>query len=216
MQNQSRKDVLAGMHPPHRATPSTPTATVSLPDGGTLCETGVFAFNEPALSRPAPQWRALRQGSVYLLRGGAPFNAVPRVVPIEQDQSSEEACLQLDSELESMLAEPVEAGVRHPAETVLGRLLDCDNGCERVQKRLYRPSSGRSDLVMCLGRSRRPADIPAIVDGVIALLESRRLDERTVAVRALEAWHTDKALLALRIHREPDGWLAGYIARVLG
>lgn len=116
-------------------------------------------------------------------------------------------------------AEPVEDGYTHPAETDLAEM--ARNGGQVARDWLSGalaeggwPRSLAAGLLRLLGRHR-------IFTGawrlrVIQLaLASSDIELRDAGVQAVESWGDPETVEMLRAHREPCGWLADYIERVI-
>lgn len=123
--------------------------------------------------------------------------------------------------ISTLVDEPIEDGVTHPAEHVIDEALrtnswECRDWLSRALVEHYqtRPSISAS-IVRCVGRleydrvgnwGMRVAD---------DALRHKDVEVREAAVRALEAWGGCEALGVLRRHRDTEAWLNEYVQQVI-
>ena len=121
----------------------------------------------------------------------------------------------------TLLDEPIEDGVRHPAEHVIDDALganssDCRDWLSRVLVEQYqtRPSISAS-IVRCIGRleyDQVGAWGMRVADDA---LRHKDVEVREAAIRALEAWGGRKALDILRNYEDERPWLNEYVRQVI-
>lgn len=121
----------------------------------------------------------------------------------------------------TLLDEPIEDGVTHPAEGLIEEALcadssDCQNGLSQVLVENYptRPTLCAS-ILRCIGRIDyvrvREWGLGVVDDA----LQNRDTEVREAAIRALEAWGGPEALDMLRSHKDAEAWLDEYVQQVI-
>ena len=121
----------------------------------------------------------------------------------------------------SFEVDPVEDGMEHPAEGIIGEAVRCEEG-ERVLGWLRdfctdaaQPSFAASTL-RCLGRQDNVGTISWRVGLVCDSLAMDSVEIRDAAVQAIESWGDPDLVEVLRSHVEPEPWLRQYIFDVVG
>ncbi len=121
----------------------------------------------------------------------------------------------------TLLDEPIEDGVTHPAEHLIDKALridsaDCQNWLSQALVELYptRPTLGAS-IVRCIGRLDYERVGEWGMHVVDDALRNRDVEVREAAIRALEAWGGRAALEMLRGHKDTKDWLNEYVQQVI-
>ena len=121
----------------------------------------------------------------------------------------------------TLLDEPIEDGVTHPAEALIDEALrtnssKCRDWLAQVLVEHYqtRPSISAS-IVRCIGRLEYDRVGNWGMHVADDALRHKDVEVREAAVRALEAWGGSEALGMLRSHRDPVAWLNEYISQVI-
>ena len=126
-----------------------------------------------------------------------------------------------DKLVTTLLDEPIEDGVAHPAESLIDEALCADSStCQDwlsqvlAEHYLTRPSMYAS-VVRCIGRldyDRVGGWGMRVVDHA---LKNTDAEVREAAIRALEAWEGPRALEMLRRHEDAEPWLDEYVQQVI-
>lgn len=117
-------------------------------------------------------------------------------------------------------ADPLEDGMDHPAERVIGEALR-SAPAELVLDWFgdivvdpARPSFAAS-VLRCLGRQSRPGTASWRAGVVRGALAQDDVELRDAAVQAAELWADREAVDVLMSHREPEPWLRQYVLDVI-
>ena len=119
----------------------------------------------------------------------------------------------------SFLEEPVEDGVTHEAEKILGDAVR-HLGRERTLERLFEMCTDDSaaafaaSALRCLGRLEKGVPPKWQEKFVLGGLRSADFEIRDAAVQAAESWGSGNLMDILMSHDEPESWLADYISKV--
>ena len=122
--------------------------------------------------------------------------------------------------LSAIESEPLEDGIRHPAEDVLDaafRLHPTSSLLAWVQDialDTHSPTTAAS-VLRCLGRRARPANSSWRAALVKGALSTDEVDVRDAAVQAAESWGDVQILGVLRSHVEQVRWLRTYTEYVI-
>ena len=157
-----------------------------------------------ASSRPAS---VLKAGNVRFLRDLPP--------------SGEQFRTRLDDDLHRAFeAEPVEDGVIHAAEDVIGAAVRSIHGHEALEcLRFYaldaeNPAFAAS-VLQCLGRVLGVGTAPWRASLIRDALRAKSLQMRDAAAQAVETWGDQEAVEVLASHVDPDDWLRDYVTDVV-
>lgn len=145
---------------------------------------------------------AIQVNSTWTSRHTATFDASPTNTP------------SLRSLITAIMAESVEDGVQHPAETLLSAFTQA-HGVVGVLEAIAEAAARRlkADFLKLLARSA-PLDTSTRSAVIANALKSSDLEIRDAAVQAAETWHDPALAQILRAHKEPVPWLADYATRV--
>lgn len=121
----------------------------------------------------------------------------------------------------TLLDEPIEDGVTHPAEGFIDEALragssDCKRWLSQVLIEYYpvRPSLCAS-IVRCIGRLDYDRVRRWGMRVVENALQNRDAEVREAAIRAIEAWERPEAIEMLRRHSDAEPWLNEYVQQVI-
>ena len=157
----------------------------------------------------------LSQIDEWVRAGGAASTAV-----VQRPPPAEQVRDRLDTMLRAAFeAEPVEDGVVHPAEQILGRALHTSDQSTMLGivavlcMDTARPGFSAATL-RCLGRLTPPGSSAwrsAVIGEAFAHSD---VELRDAAVQAVESWGDPNLLDVLRAHHEVVPWLADYVREV--
>jgi hypothetical protein len=120
----------------------------------------------------------------------------------------------------SFEADPLEDGLGHPAEKIIGEALHSVRSelvlgwLEKLVLDSVRPSFAAS-VLRCLGRQTSPGTVRWRSKLVRAALALDDVELRDAAVQAAEMWGDREMVDILKSHREPGSWLRQYIREVI-
>ena len=123
---------------------------------------------------------------------------------------------QLESTLRiSFEAEPLEDGMNHPAEEIIGAALQsstepCLLGWLRAFSLDVTQPSFAACVLRCLGRLAEPGTSRWRAELVRAALAIEELEIRDAVVQAVESWKDPELIDLLESHSEPVTWLQDY------
>ena len=121
----------------------------------------------------------------------------------------------------SLLEEPIEDGVGHPAEELISDVMQedrsfCLDGLSRILIELYdRRTSLCASVLRCIGRLEKRQAGQWGLQVVDDALNKSDVEVREAAIRALESWGGSDALDLLREYRETESWLSDYVRQVI-
>ena len=122
--------------------------------------------------------------------------------------------------LASFEAEPLEDGMDHPAEQIIGYALDSRENKSILS--LFRAFSldvthpnFAASVLRCLGRQAHLGSVSWRTDLVRDALRMSDIEIRDAAVQATELWGDVEMRSVLEQHSEPEPWLRDYIRDVL-
>ena len=119
-------------------------------------------------------------------------------------------------------AKPIEDGIDHPAEEIIGNAIR-SSGSDRVLDWLYgicvdteRPTFSAS-VLRCLGRQILPGTVLWRTELVRKALEIDDIEIRDAALQAAESWGglEMRALLKTKVQTEPIHWFRNYMQDVI-
>ncbi len=116
--------------------------------------------------------------------------------------------------------DPLEDGVTHPAEEIIGGALRSTDGrrvlgwLESFSRDAAQPDFAAS-VLRCLGRQERPGEPPWRAEVVETALDSDDVRIRDAAVQAAESWGGPDMRDILRAHSESARWLRDHIRDVV-
>ncbi len=121
----------------------------------------------------------------------------------------------------TLLDEPIEDGVTHPAEGLIDEALRTNPSDYRdwlsqalVEHFPTRPSISAS-IVRCIGRLESDQVGPWGMHVADDALRHKDVEVREAGVRSLEAWGGREALEILHRHRDSEAWLDEYVKQVI-
>ena len=199
-------------------------------DRSGVIEGAVFIVNSGRESMAVSLDQALLVEMVLELVGDLAGSALPyenlgaSLFPALVDGACFEDENREDERLENRLmmafeAEPLEDGIDHPAERIVGDALRSTNGQGVLAKLgsisvdVERPELAAS-VLRCLGR-RRPGTSAWRVEVVRFALAADDVEMRDAAVQAAESWGDAGILKVLSSHVEEVPWLRAYIRDVV-
>lgn len=116
-------------------------------------------------------------------------------------------------------AEPVEDGLKHPGEGILGTVLSehPKEGAVWICSLIVEAGNPAfaSDVLRCLGRLKAPATLEWRKSLIRSALNDRDPEVRDAAIQAVENWGDSGLLSELETHAEPLDWLRIYLERVV-
>lgn len=168
------------------------------------------------------QWQTLRILYDLLLR------ELPSVVELDsyrstflvtQDWNREQERIEAKL-LAAFESEPLEDGMDHPAEKIIGEVLQSADGTlalEWLKTLATNPARpGFSALVLrCLGRHEGLGSAKWRTHIVQAALAIDNIEVRDAAAQAAESWGGPEMREVLKAHTEPESWLSDYIQEVV-
>lgn len=117
-------------------------------------------------------------------------------------------------------AEPLDDGMDHPAERIIGELLESTE--DQYIFDLFSSFSldeahpnFAASVLRCLGRQVHPRTVAWRTDLVRNALRMNNIEIRDAAVQAAELWGDDEIRNVLEQHSEPKPWLQDYISNVI-
>ena len=117
-------------------------------------------------------------------------------------------------------AEPLEDGMDHPAEQIIGQALDSGENkyilgsLKALSLDVTHPNLAAS-VLRCLGRQTYPGTSLWRTALVRDALTMDNIEIRDAAVQAAESWGDENMRTILELHSEPEPWLRDYISDVI-
>ena len=139
----------------------------------------------------------------------------------QQELVEERERAQLAARLQATFeAEPLEDGMDHPAEQIIGQALDeRENhsilGLFRAFSLDMTHPNFSASVLRCLGRQVHPGTVSwrtALVRDALSLDD---IEIRDAAVQAAELWGDKEMCSILEFHSEPETWLRDYISDII-